>query len=251
MNRYFKYLITFVLLFVFCEVSAQEDGGKNLRNRRKNPLVKTRIAISPVLGLYKSNKNHTSGAKPKMAFSFSIKEEIRLDRNNQNFLLIGAEYMFHGVNFNSYYFYSDSLKLYTPERLKYKYSITIHELDFPIQLKHSFQKETNSVFSSYIFAGYCYRWIVDSHLKVTEDGNELINQYEPLKFKSPAFNPVNSSFFSVGAGFQKNTPLMHNAVFAELQFRYGLSPFYFNESFAPSSLYTSSHFILLTVGFKI
>jgi hypothetical protein len=165
--------------------------------------------------------------------------------------MIGAEYMFHGVNFYSYYFYGDSLKLYTPERLKYKYSLTIHELDFPILLKHSFQKETNTIFSSYIFAGYCYRWLIESHLKVTEDGNELVDQYEPLKFKSPAFNSVNSSFLSVGAGFQKNTMLRHNAVFAELQFRYGLSPFYFNESFAASSLYISSHFILLTVGFKM
>mgnify|MGYP007076176872 FL=1 len=44
---------------------------------------------------------------------------------------------------------------------------------------------------------------------------------------------------------------MHNAVYAEIQFRYGLSPFYFNESFAPSSMFTNSHFIMLTVGFKI
>lgn len=246
-----KYFISLLLLFQFCLASAQEDGGKQLRNRRKNPVVKTRIGISPVVGLYKSNKYHTSGVKPKMAFNFSLKEEIRLDKNNQNFLMVGAEYMFHGVNFNSYYFYADSLKLYTPDRLKYKYSLTIHELDFPIQLKHSFQKETNTIYSSYIFAGYCYRWIVESNLKVTQDGNEIVNQYEPLKFKSPAFNPVNSSFLSLGGGFQKNTTLRHNAVYAEVQFRYGLSPFYFNESFAPSSLYTSGHFILLTVGFKI
>lgn len=246
-----KYFITVILLFQFCLVSAQDEGARRSRNRLKNPIVKTRIGISPVLGLYKSNKYATTGTKPKMAFNFSLKEEIRLDRKSQSFLLVGVEYMFHGVNFNSYYFYGDSLKLYTPERLKYKYSITIHELDFPILLKHSFQKETNTIYSSYIFAGYCYRWIIESHLKVTDNGEELVNQYEPLKFKSPAFNTANSSFLSVGGGFQKNTQSRHNAVFAELQFRYGLSPFYFNESFAPSSLYTSGHFILLTVGFKI
>ncbi len=232
-------------------MSAQEDGGKQLRNRRKNPYVKTRIGFSPVVGLYKANKSHTSSTKPKMSFNISLKEEIRLDRHNLNFLMVGAEYMLHGVSFNSYYFYSDSLQLYTPERMRYKYNLTIHELDFPIQLKHSFQKETNTIFSSYIFAGYCYRWIFEGHLKVDEDGNELVNKYEAYKFKSPAFNPVNSSFFNFGAGFQKNTPLRHNAVYAELQLRFGLSPFYFNESFAPSSMYTSSHFILLTVGVKI
>lgn len=232
-------------------MSAQEDGGKKLRNRRKNPIVKTRIGISPMLGIYKSNKNHATKAKPKMAYNFSIKEEIRLDRNNRNFLLVGAEYMFHGVNFNSYYFFADSLKLYTPERLKYKYSLTIHELDFPILLKHSFQKETNSLLSSYIFAGYNYRWLLEGRLKVSESGNDLIDKYELLKFKNPAFNPANNSFFTLGAGFQKNTPLMHNAVYAELQFKYALSPFYFNESFAPSSMYINGHFLLLTIGFKI
>ncbi len=244
-------MITILFAFTFLVASAQEDGGKRLRNTRKNPRVKTRIGISPVIGLYKTNKNHTADTRPKMAFNISLKEEIRLDRNNKDFLMIGAEYMFHGLNFNSYYFYSDSLQLYTPDRLRYKYSLTIHEVDFPIQLKHSFQKETNTIFSSYIFAGYCYRWLIESNLKVTENGNELVNQREPLKFKSPAFNSVNSSFLNIGAGFQKNTTLMHNAVYAEIQFRYGLSPFYFNESFAPSSMFTNSHFIMLTVGFKI
>lgn len=203
MIRLLKYLITILLLIGFCIAHAQEDGGKQLRNRRKNPRVKTRLGISPVLSLYKVNKNHASPAKPKMAYNISLKEEIRLDRNNREFLMLGVEYMYHGVNFNSYYFYSDSLKLYTPEHLKYKYSLTIHELEFPILLKHSFQKETNSLLSGYIFAGYYYRWLIDGQLQVTENGNELVNQYEPLRFKIPAFNTVNSSFLSLGAGFQK------------------------------------------------
>ena len=133
-----------MFVILFCTALAQEDGGKKLRNRRHNPIIKTRMGFSPVLGLYKSNLHHTSGTKPKMAFNFSLKEEIRLDRHNQNFLLLGVEYMFHGVNFNSYYFHEDSLQLYTPDRLKYKYSITVHELNFPIQIKHSFQNETNN-----------------------------------------------------------------------------------------------------------
>lgn len=246
-----KYLITLALMFLCMIIYAQEDGGKQLRNKRENPHVKTRISVSPVLGIYKTNTHHATAAKPKMAFNISIKEEIRLDQHNKDFLMIGAEYMLHGVSFNSYYFYSDSLQIYTADRLKYNYNLTVHELDFPILVKHSFQKETNSIFSNYMFAGYCYRWIFEGNLSVSDSGNELINQYELYKFKSPAFNAVNSSFLTAGVGFQKNTPLRHNAVFAELQFRYGLSPFYFNESFAPSSMYTNSHFVLLTVGFKI
>lgn len=228
---------------------SQEDGGIKLRNKRKNPLVKNRIGISPVIGLYKPNKNHTKNTQQKKSFCISVREEFRLDKTNREFLMIGAEYMLHGLSFNSYYFYSDSLKLYNGN-MNYKYNLTLHEIDFPILLKHSFQKETNKIYSSYIFAGYCYRWMVASRLKVDYNGNELISANQKITFKSPAFNPVNSSFFSAGFGIQKNIPLDYRAFFAEVQVRYGLSPFYFNDSFTPSSLYTTSHFFHATVGYK-
>lgn len=246
-----KYLFTLLFLIFYVGIKAQEDGGKKLRVNRKNPFVKTRIGISPVLGLYFPNSNHTTSARQKMSFCVSIKEEIRLTKHNRDFLWIGAEYMFHGVNFKSYYFYADSLQLYTPERQRFTYDLTFHEIDFPVQLKHSFVKETNTIFSSYVFGGYCYRWLVASQLKVSENGNEIINQAEQVTFKSPAFNPVNSSFLNLGVGFQKNTLLRHNAVFAELQFKYALSPMQFFESYAPSSMYINGHYIYITVGFKL
>jgi hypothetical protein len=228
---------------------AQEDGGIKLRNKRKNPLVKTRIGISPVIGLYKPNKNHTKNTQQKKSFCISVREEFRLDKTNREFLMIGAEYMLHGLSFNSYYFYSDSLKLYNGA-MNYRYNLTLHEIDFPILLKHSFQKETNKIYSSYIFAGYNYRCIIASQLKVNNNGNELVNSRQKITFKSPAFNPVNSSFFCAGFGIQKNIPLDYRAFFAEIQFKYGLSPFYFNDNFTPSSLYTTGHFIYATVGYK-
>ncbi|MDF2447673.1 MAG: hypothetical protein K0R26_177 [Bacteroidota bacterium] len=230
---------------------AQEDGGKNLRNHRNNPIIKTRIGFSPVLNFYKTNKNHATKARPKMSFNVSLKEEIRLDRHNRSFLLIGAEYFHHGLSFNSYFFFKDSLQLYTADRLKYKYSLTLQELNFPLQIKHSFQKETNAIFSSYVFAGYCYRLILAGQLKVEDNGSGLTNINKMFKFKNPAFSASGNSFLCAGAGIQKNTPLRHNAVYAELQFRYGLSPFYFQEPFSASGMYINSHCLLLTVGFKI
>lgn len=229
---------------------AQEDGGKQLRNSRKNPLIKTRIGISPVIGLYKTNKNHTSGTKQKMSFCFSVKEELRFNNKNKDFLFFGVDYMMHGVSFNSYYFYADSIKLYNG-KMNYQYGLTMHEIDFPIQFKHSFQKETNSIISSYLFGGYCYRWMVASNLKVEKSGEEVVNKSENVTFKLPAFTTKNSSFLSIGLGVQKNTPFKYKAIFAELQVKYGLSPFYFNEPFSPNSLYTNNHFIYLTVGFKL
>lgn len=213
-------------------------------------MVKTRIGISPVLGIYKTNKNHTVGAKPKMAFNFSLKEEIRLNKSNTSFLMVGVEYMMHGLSFKSYYFPEDSIKFYNG-KMTAKYDLVIHELDFPIQLKYSFQKENNAIFSSYIFGGYCYRWLVASNMKVANNGEAIIDKEESLKFKVPTFNPFGSSFLNAGIGVQKNTTLRHNAVFAEIQFRYALSPFYFNESYSATSMYINGHFIYLTVGFKI
>jgi hypothetical protein len=228
---------------------AQEDGGAKLRNDRKNPRVKTRIGFSPVLGIYKANKRHTSRSSPKMAFNISLKEEIRLDKKNRCFFMFGAEYMMHGVNFNSYYFYDDSLHLYDGD-MNTKYKLVVQELNIPLLFKYSMQKETNALTTSYLFGGYCSRWLLGNKLNVN-NGDEKYNQAVALRFKSPAFNATSNSFLCFGAGIQKNTLLTHNAVYAELQFRYGLSPLYFEKSFAPTNLYISNHFLLLTVGFKI
>lgn len=245
------YLLTTIFFTVSILVNGQTNEGKALRGNRRNLIVKTRIGISPVIGIYSPNKNIASGTRQKMAFCFSIKEEITLSKRHRDFLWIGAEYMFHGVNFKSYYFYADSLQLYTPDRKRFTYDITMHEIDFPIQLKHSFTNETNSLSSLYIYGGYCYRWLLASRLTVSENGNEMINQSEKLVFKNPAFNSSNSSFLNLGIGFQKNNVKKKRAVFAELQFKYALSPLQFSESFTPSSMYFNGHFIYITIGFKI
>lgn len=246
-SKYF-YLILFLSNVLF--LSAQEDGGKKLRNKRKNPIVKTRIGFSPVLGLYKPNKNHTSGTKQKLSYAVSLKEEIRLDKNNRCFFMVGVDYMYHGLSFNSYYFHDDSIHFYN-KSMNAKYNLTIHELDFPLQFKYSLKKENNSIFSSYLFAGYCYRWLLDNKLKVDYNGEDVADKRANLTFKLPAFSSMNSSFLSAGIGIQKNTPLRQNAVFAELQIRYATSPMYLQENFTPSSLYINSHFIYLTVGVKL
>lgn len=242
-----------LLLFFFISsyvVSSQEDGGKQLRNNRKNARVKTRIGFSPVLGIYKANKNHTSNAKQKMSGAVSVKEEIRLDKKNRCFLMIGADYIYHGVSFDSYYFQKDSIQFYN-KLMTAKYNLVIHELDIPIQLKYSFKKETNSVFSGYVFAGYCNRWLLKNNLSIDNNGENVVNHPTNLQFKIPLFTKTNNSSISGGIGIQRNHLLNNNALFAELQFRYGISPFLLQESFMPSNLTISNHFIFLTIGFKI
>lgn len=229
----------------------KSDGGSALQSLRAINHIKTRLSISPVLGFYSLNKNHAKGGKQKMSFSASFKAEIRLTKHYRDFLLVGVEYMYHGVNFNSYFFYSDSLRLYTPNRMHYTYNLTMHEIDFPILVKHSFEKESNSIFSKYIFAGYNFRWLASNQLTVDDAGAEVYtNSQEKVTFKSPTFNPKNSAFMTIGAGFQRNAPNKNKAVFAEVQFKYGLSPIYIQNNYTPSSLYVNGHFVYITVGIK-
>lgn len=245
-----KHILSALFICSITLLAAQEDGGKQLRNKRNNPYVKTRIGFSPVIGFYKPNKNHTGGAKQKMAFNVSLKEEIRLNKKNTSFLMVGVEYFLHGLTFNSYYFYSDSLKLYNGN-MTAKYSLVLQELNVPIQLKYSLQKETNTITSSYLFAGYVARFLLANNLTVTNNGTEVFNKQENIKFKNPVFSANSNSFLCFGIGTQRNTQLRQNAVYAELQYRHSLAPMFFEEPFAPSNLFINQHFFMLTVGFKI
>ena len=241
-----KYLFTVLILTNVFALTAQEGGVS-----AKGPFIKTRISVSPLIGLYKPNKNHTSGAKQKMAYCISIKEEIRLTKSHKGFFMIGADYMYHGLNFNSYYFFDDSLHFYTKE-MNATYDLIIHEVSIPLQFKYSFQKEYNAIFSSYIFGGYAFRYLAANNLRVDYNATEMKNGATDLSFKISPLHKQMSSFLNAGIGFQKNfQKTKKNAVFAELQFKYSMSPLNIKESFAPSSLYIRNHFLLLTVGIKI
>lgn len=185
-----------------------------------------------------------------MSFCFSVKEEFRIDKKSKFFIGVGAEYMQHGVKFDSYYFPKDSLKLYNGN-MNATYNLTIQELDIPVYLKRSFQREDNSLLSGYVFAGYNYRMILKSVMSVSYYGDEVQYDNGNLQFKIPVGTKTGSSFLSAGAGFQKNNPNKHKAVYAEIQFKYGLSPLYINQPYGPTSLYIRGHFLYLTVGVKI
>lgn len=250
MKNFVKYFSVVFFLTIISNSLAQEDGGKRLRNHRNNPRVKTRIGFSPVVGIFNPNKHHTSGASSKMAFNISVKEEIRLNKKNTCFLFVGAEYFHYGVSFNSYYFYADSVKLYN-NNMTAKYDLTVQELNVPIQLKYSLQKETNSQLSSYLFAGYCARFILSNKLDVENYGQQVASKATDLKFKNPVFSSNSNASLCFGFGAQRNTQLRQNAVFAELQYRHSLAPLFFEEQFAANNLFINHHFFLITVGFKI
>jgi hypothetical protein len=212
--------------------------------------VKTRVMIAPVISFYKVNKNHASNPQQKMSGLVSIREEVRLNEKHNMFFLFGVEYMVHGLNFNSYYFKPDSIQLYTGDK-NYKYSLYIHEIDVPLQLKLCFNHENNALVTPYFIVGYHLRTLLDANLKVKGDEGQVAKTYEVLSFKNQLFTKRNNPFFSVTLGVQKNNLKTYKScVFAEITYRYGFSPYLLQDSFTPSSLYITGNHLSIGFGFK-
>lgn len=219
-------------------------------SRTTTPLVRTRLMIAPVISFYGINKNHSSNVRQKMSGLFSLKEEIRLNEKHNMFLEIGVEYMVHGLNFNSYYFKPDSIQLYTGN-MNYQYSLYVHEIDFPIQIKLCFNHENNARITPYCMIGYHFRTLLDANLKVKQDGETVHKTYEVLTFKNKLISKRNNPFLSLTFGIQKNNlKTFKSCVFAEVTYRYGFSPYLLKDSFTPSSLYITGNHLTIGFGFK-
>src|SRR6185369_10580856 len=108
-----------------------------------------RLSFGPAVGFYSINKNHAQNAVQRMSALVGFKREVHVDREYKTFFLFGVDYFFHGVNFQSYYFNQDTLRLYD-KSFGYTYSLFIHEINIPLQVKYLFKREDNSLFSPYI-----------------------------------------------------------------------------------------------------
>ena len=162
-----------------------------------------RFIFGPSIGFYNINTNHAQISSPKMSALIGFRREIRLDKQFQSFFLFGIDYYFHGLNFKSYYFKKDSLKLYD-KSFAYNYSLFIHEIDIPLQVKHSFARENNSLYSPYLMLGYHLRFLLPANVDVTQNGNILTNKWEELNFKHPLLSNKINCFVSASFGWQKN-----------------------------------------------
>ena len=107
---------------------------------KKNTGLGIRFGFGPTIGIYSVNTHHAKSPTPKISALFSFKKEVLCDRDYKFFFLFGVEYFVHGLNFKSYYFKPDSLQLYD-KTFPYNYSLVIHELDLPLQVKYSFKRE--------------------------------------------------------------------------------------------------------------
>jgi hypothetical protein len=232
-----------------CFASADPIRFANM-SEKKSPIMRTKISFGPVISFYKINKNHASDVKQKMAGVFCIKEEFRLNENHTMFLSVGAEYFVHGLSFFSYYFKPDSIQLYSDD-FRYNYSMYVHEIGIPIQLRISFKRENNALVTPYMVLGYHLRNILFGSLKVQENGNDVVKKQEDLLFKNPIISKRNSPFASIALGIQKSKPNnTRRCVFMELAYRFGFSPYLLKDTFTPSSLYLNGSHLSVVVGFK-
>jgi hypothetical protein len=185
-----------------------------------------------------------------MSGAASLKGEVRLNTKHSAFFLFGVEYMVHGMNFNSYYFKPDSIQLYTGE-MNYKYALNVHEIDVPVQLKLSFARENNTLFSPYFMIGYHFRTLLAGNLTVSQDGQIVEAKKEKLEFKNPLITPRNNPFVSFTFGVQRNWPnTTRRCLYAELSYRVGFSPYLFKDTFAPSALYINGSHLSFGLGVK-
>jgi len=210
----------------------------------------TRIYFGPAINFYSINKNHAINPGQKISVTAGFKREQRLGRDFKTFLLVGVEYFFHGLNFRSYYFAPDTVKLYD-KSFGYNYSLFIHELSLPMQLKYLFKREDNSLFSPYIIVGYHFRYLLPGTLKVSQNGTKVKEDNPDLKFKNYLLNDRINAFVSLGLGWQKNSlTSSKGSFFVELNCRYGFSPYYFKTSYSASSLYINGVHLNLQLGLK-
>lgn len=246
------YKFKFILFIFLLAISIQSFSDNppsyfRMSSMGESRIVRTRFMIAPVISFYKINRNHADVPHQKMSGLISLKEEVRLNYKHNMYFLFGVEYMVHGVNFNSYYFKPDSIQLYTGN-MNYKYSLYMHEIDVPLQLKLCFNHENNARVTPYFMVGYHFRTLLDANLKVKQDGETIHKTYEVITFKNKLITTRNNPFVSVTLGIQKNNLKTYkNCIFAEITYRYGFSPYLLKDSFTASSLYISGNH--LNVGF--
>lgn len=205
-----------------------------------------RINLGPTISFYSLKTKHAVGAAPKPGGMIGIKKEFNVGKDHKTFFLVGAEYFFHGVKFKSYYFDQDTLQLYD-KSFAYEYNVMMHEISVPLQVKFSFTKENNSLFSPYIMLGYHLRYMLPAKVNVTQEGNPVIGSKEDVRFKIPLMGDRVNAAASISLGWQKN--IINNSksgFFVEANFKYGFSQYKLDASYGPSSLYMNSgHFTLL------
>jgi hypothetical protein len=237
-------LILCVIIFLAGSKSVFAQGGPSRDSY-------TRFGIAPVIGFYKLDSHHARTAKSRMSFSAFLKHEKSIDKKNKLFLSGGLEYFYHGLSYRSYYFSQDTLQLYDGS-MAYSYKVNVSEINAPLQAKLTFKSTTNSLFTPYIAIGYHLRYLLNTTIKVDQDGNQVKAGSVEMRFKNPLVYDHINSFVSASFGVQNHHHARSQSspitVFMEFSYRYGFSPYFFKTNYSASSVYINSQHIAINIG---
>ena len=235
------FFLCFVLLS-FCNNAAPPTS--------KSPNA-TRIGFGSGYGFYMINTRHAKSDAAMPGFNFSLRREYKTDREFKTFFSFGVEYFMHGLNYYSYYFKPNSIKLYDKSLMTYKYTLMIHELGLPLQLKILFKRSDNSLFSSYMILGYHLRYLLTSNLSINQNSVLVKKDSPELNFRNSLFGPKLNSFVSAGLGWQKNNlASSKHSFFIELLYKYGFSQYSFSRDYSANAMYINGTHLSLVLGYK-
>ncbi len=219
-------------------------------SKYKNAWRFSKVNVGVLYQIYTRNTYHSAEAQYGMSYLFGYHNEFALNKQKQNkFISIGIEWMHHSFSYSSYYFYPDSIKLYTGN-MNYRYYASMNELNFPIQYKYCFSRENNDIHGMYFCLGYIYRVTLLSHLSASFKGSEVNSSSLRPPFKIGVLSPYANSYAGISVGYQKNNPLGRMRMFMELYARYSFSPFLINTDYTANSLYFNNYTIGIALGVK-
>lgn len=185
-----------------------------------------------------------------MNATIGIRRELRVVRDYKTFLLFGAEYVFHGLNYRSYFFKPDSVKLYD-RKYSYNYSLRLNELHIPVEIKYLLRRVDNSLFSPYLLFGYHLRYLLPASLTVTKDGEIYKKDHPDMLFRTSIFSKKINASLCASLGWQLNRlGSSRRTFFAEVSFQYGFSDYYFKSDYSANSMYINCVQATFNLGAK-
>jgi hypothetical protein len=235
-----KRQFTFTLLILLLCNGAIADGEKT---------VLTRVYTGPILGFYNNNEDYTANTKALFSFTVGMKWEYKF--NGLASLGIGAEYVSHGLAFDSYYFAPGQQTFYD-KTFPFVHKARLHEAHAPILFKYNFTKENDTPMNGYLMVGWGYRYIFASNTtitsKATGDFAYVGNIQASMEYK--LFTRNGGSMLLGGIGFERNFQVKHTSIYMELLYKYGLSRFRYNGSGTADPFYIKDAFLSVNMGYK-
>lgn len=233
-----------ITLLVVLYAGAQTGNGKRVRNA-------WRYNIGTSLNNYTLNDKHGVNPKQRLNLTVGVRREQRVTRDSKSFLLFGAEYLLHGLNYNSYYFPPDSVPIYD-RKYPYLYTLTLQELHLPFEFKYLLRRMDNSPYSPYFAVGYHFRYLMPAFVKVSKPGTESIYDTPNMQFRTSLINPKINASLCLALGWQLHRlGGSHRSFFIEFNFQYGFSDYYFNSAYSASSMYINCIQSTLNIGARI